>query len=937
MSTKDIILNVKIEGANEQLKTLNLLQEEINALALQKKALNVEQKALNDSIKAGTITEEQAAIQTSELAAEQVKLNLITKETKTEYQQAEKALLNQGKAIDSAEGSIAAMRLELSASQKAYVNLSQAERENYAIGGVLQKQIKAQSDELKHLEKEIGITSRSVGDYGKAFESALPLMGGFGQQMQQVISTLGQIKTALTAARASMGATATATGGLSGALKVLKVALISSGIGAIVVILGSMAAAVLATEKGMDKLNSILQPIKETFKALFEVVQNVGLGLFDKLKKAIDNPVQSLKDLGNAIVGNIVNRFKGAVLFVQSYGATLINSFKLMGLGIKKVLADVPILGSGIDKKKLQKDLDDAKAAALKSVKELASASLQVATGLDKKQQQAAANRLKAIAAEGEAGRKRGIQIAALQKSIAETETTLNEERERANLLIQEQREIIKDADATEKQKLKATKEAIALLDERTKKDVAYLKQKLELSKLVNFNDADERKSKKELSEINAEINTLESSAIKEKLKLNKDANAIVKANRAADAKAIEEQAKKVKEAEEAAKQEALNTEKEKTDAKIKALNETEKLLSLERQFEAASTDETAEMKFQKELELQKNIQELRMKSVTLSAKAEMDEANRVAQEKHDLKKISDEELIALGKENQRIYDEQLAQVKLEGQIAEAEILGEEKDRQAELEKEKQDEIDEKEAEQKKQLKEAAFTVATDLSNAYFDNQDRKIADTTKREIEALTLRKEAGLITQEEFEKQRLEIDKKAFDKKKRIATAESLINGIIAVSKAFAQFGYPAGLIPAGLATVQTALQVAAIQSQKFAKGGMLVGASHANGGINLGNNQEGEGGEIIINKVSSKKHTALLSAINQDGGGVPIPSTSGLRKFQNGGVLSSANDLSNITADITQGVINAIGSIKVVNVASETADVANRVNQIKNISTF
>lgn len=61
---------------------------------------------------------------------------------------------------------------------------------------------------------------------------------------------------------------------------------------------------------------------------------------------------------------------------------------------------------------------------------------------------------------------------------------------------------------------------------------------------------------------------------------------------------------------------------------------------------------------------------------------------------------------------------------------------------------------------------------------------------------------------------------------------------------------------------------------------KGGLLVGDSHADGGmpaivVDTGQPIEVEGGEVIINKESSKKYWKELSKINQSAGnGVPIP---------------------------------------------------------------
>ena len=59
-------------------------------------------------------------------------------------------------------------------------------------------------------------------------------------------------------------------------------------------------------------------------------------------------------------------------------------------------------------------------------------------------------------------------------------------------------------------------------------------------------------------------------------------------------------------------------------------------------------------------------------------------------------------------------------------------------------------------------------------------------------------------------------------------------------------------------------------------YARGGVLRGPSHAQGGIATPFG-EMEGGEAIINKRSTAMHAGLLSLINQSGGGVPIKSTS------------------------------------------------------------
>ena len=67
--------------------------------------------------------------------------------------------------------------------------------------------------------------------------------------------------------------------------------------------------------------------------------------------------------------------------------------------------------------------------------------------------------------------------------------------------------------------------------------------------------------------------------------------------------------------------------------------------------------------------------------------------------------------------------------------------------------------------------------------------------------------------------------------------------------------------------------------LANQTFADGGLLQGASHAQGGIpfTVGGvpGFEAEGGEAIINKRSTAMFRPLLSAMNEAGGGAKFQS--------------------------------------------------------------
>jgi hypothetical protein len=56
-------------------------------------------------------------------------------------------------------------------------------------------------------------------------------------------------------------------------------------------------------------------------------------------------------------------------------------------------------------------------------------------------------------------------------------------------------------------------------------------------------------------------------------------------------------------------------------------------------------------------------------------------------------------------------------------------------------------------------------------------------------------------------------------------------------------------------GFMTGMFTQQYSLAKKMKYAQGGVLRGKSHAQGGINLGSNDEAEGGEIILSKGVSK----------------------------------------------------------------------------------
>jgi hypothetical protein len=150
------------------------------------------------------------------------------------------------------------------------------------------------------------------------------------------------------------------------------------------------------------------------------------------------------------------------------------------------------------------------------------------------------------------------------------------------------------------------------------------------------------------------------------------------------------------------------------------------------------------------------------------------------------------------------------------------------------------------------------------------------------------------------EIERQKLiEIDKeqrKAFNVQKQMSAIQIMIDTSQAVMKAYAQFGYPLGLISAAAVGSIGAIQIGLVQSQTyqsaFADGGLVMGP----GGPKEDKiNAKLSNGESVINAKSTKMFAPILSAINQAGGGKAIPSL-GSNNMATGGLVTSPMSNSN-----------------------------------------
>ena len=265
------------------------------------------------------------------------------------------------------------------------------------------------------------------------------------------------------------------------------------------------------------------------------------------------------------------------------------------------------------------------------------------------------------------------------------------------------------------------------------------------------------------------------------------------------------------------------------------------------------------------------------------------------------------------------------------------------------------DKLDDNSYAKEKELQNFKIDLATELSNTTFEILSNSLNAQYDRDVEALDKshnleiteldRKLAskqmsqadydGAVMRKETElnNSKITLEKEYAKKQKKIAIAQVIIDGALAVAKAYAQTG-TLGAFVVPLIIAQTGMQLAAIQSQQFAKGGMVEeyanggmvqGKSHAQGGEKFavgGRVVELEGGEAVINKRSTAMFKPQLSAMNSAGGGV---------KFADGGIMSSSSFTSARFNSLSLGGSQSSGRVVVVE-----SDITNSQSKVKAIQS-
>lgn len=467
---KEATANATRKSADEDKKARDILdqysgtlKEQVSNnvnLKTQLQALRIEIKETNSS--------QFSSIETKKHLAEQEII------LKSAIQQSNLELNRSVKEQNAAEGSSDQLSTRLDRLRAAYRGLNKDERDNIEIGGKLLANITDLDKELKKLDASQGVFNRFVGEYGtwgNSLNSIFPVLGDINNSLKTHSTLLTKVSGSVKDyVNGTMGMTEAqkaatmATGGTSAAMKVLRIALISTGIGAIVVVLGSLIAYLASTQEGIDKIRSVTIPLTTIFQKLIGVVQEIGKRLFE----AFTNPKQALKDLVDFLQNNVMNRLRAFSVIIDAIKnfdtKGMVNGFAQLGLGITDVTGKIERFGEGVADVFSQAYIDGQKIAQLQ------------------------------------------IDIENGEINLIKRKAELNKEFKIAN-------EMAKDASLSNKERQAAGQRAIDITEEQLKLEQKQIDMSIQLAKLKAAQNDTDREAEKEIAELEAKRIDFESAA----------------------------------------------------------------------------------------------------------------------------------------------------------------------------------------------------------------------------------------------------------------------------------------------------------------------------------------------------------------------------------------------------------------------------------------
>lgn len=852
------ILDIKV-NYNEAVKAIAEYQTKIDA------ARDAE-KNLKKQLKDGEISRQQY---NEEMAASKIAI--------ADYNDAiriiNKTVQNQIKQEKEQEGSLKALRAELSNLTAEYDALSEAERKS-ASGEELKNKINEVTDALKDGEEETQRYYRNVGNYEEAINSAVSSNIPFIGTLIQTQDEMGSVKAGAVAAGAAVK-------NFSKTLLALLANPIVAILTAISVVIMAVAKGIKSSEENTSRWNAVLAPLKMALDAVGKVLQIVASGILSvveaggKMMGWITKQLEKLPVLGKYVAE--VNKENERYIAMAKEQAAIDRDTRNLQVQNAKNALQIATLKAKAD--------DELNVSAKERMEAIREAN-RLEEEASKKNYELAKRRYELMVQQNAMAENTKETNDAIAQAEVEMYNALTEYQDKRGELLGREVSLANEIKSAEKEKSDA---AIA-----AKQKEMEAVRAAEDAMLALVKDGRDKQSKEITLQYNRQIEDL-------RTRLKTETDLTVKARQA-----INDQIKALEQ------QKAAELQKLSEEELQKEIDNRTKLISL--QLEAVKKGSEQEYQLRMQQLLAQRDAELADKELTEQMKqAIVDKYNK---QMDDLVTQREQEISEKQQEAVRLrMENEIMQLQQSG-ASELEILQEQASQKLEL----LNSIQQQEGESEQEFlnrKLQANQEYIDAKKAIAD-KEVEIEQVKFQAIETIT----SGLSSAFET----LGENNKTFAiLSKTLALAEIAINTGKALAAGIAQaqsVPFPANLaaIATTVATILSNIAVATktVKSAKFATGGLVTGPGT---GTSDSIPAQLSNGESVMTARATSMFAPLLSSFNQMGGGVPINVTQTSSQALGEDMLARA-------------VAKGVQSMRPVVSVEEITSVSNRVKVLENL---
>lgn len=852
------ILDIKV-NYNEAVKAIAEYQTKIDA------ARDAE-KNLKKQLKDGEISRQQY---NEEIAASKIAI--------ADYNDAiriiNKTVQNQIKQEKEQEGSLKALRAELSNLTAEYDALSEAERKG-ASGEELKNKINEVTDALKGGEEETQRYYRNVGNYEEAIKSAVSSNIPFIGTLIQTQDEMGSVKAGAVAAGAAVK-------NFSKTLLALLANPIVAILTAISVVIMAVAKGIKSSEENTSRWNAVLAPLKMALDAVGKVLQIVASGILSVVEAGgkmigwITKQLEKLPVLGKYVAE--VNKENERYIAMAKEQAAIDRDTRNLQVQNAKNALQIATLKAKAD--------DELNVSAKERMEAIREAN-RLEEEASKKNYELAKRRYELMVQQNAMAENTKETNDAIAQAEVEMYNALTEYQDKRGELLGREVSLANEIKSAEKEKSDA---AIA-----AKQKELEAVRAAEDAMLALVKDGRDKQSKEITLQYNRQIEDL-------RTRLKTETDLTVKARQA-----INDQIKALEQ------QKAAELQKLSEEELQKEIDNRTKLISL--QLEAVKKGSEQEYQLRMQQLLSQRDAELADKELTEQMKLAI--VDKYDKQMDDLILQREQEISEKQQEAVRLrMENEIMQLQQSG-ASELEILQEQASQKLEL----LNSIQQQEGESEQEFlnrKLQANQEYIDAKKAIAD-KEVEIEQVKFQAIETIT----SGLSSAFET----LGENNKTFAiLSKTLALAEIAINTGKALAAGIAQaqsVPFPANLaaIATTVATILSNIAVATktVKSAKFATGGLVTGPGT---GTSDSIPAQLSNGESVMTARATSMFAPLLSSFNQMGGGVPINVTQTSSQALGEDMLARA-------------VAKGVQSMRPVVSVEEITSVSNRVKVLENL---